>query len=175
MTAFRANGFDATTVEEIARRARVAKGTMFNFFPTKGAILLMHYEALDAEFGRALALLTPEDPKAALVRFYAEAEAILRTEGPLAAEMFRQIALDADLRNIDTDSGDKDRETLVAFFRECRARGTLSPQVEPTVAAHLVADLWSATVQDWLRTGQRYSLKLRLATKLDALFKGLAP
>ncbi|OLO28580.1 NADH dehydrogenase [Alkalihalophilus pseudofirmus] len=36
---FRENGFDATTVKEITEAAEVAKGTFFNYFPTKESIL----------------------------------------------------------------------------------------------------------------------------------------
>ena len=172
---FRQKGFDATTVDEIARAAKVAKGTVFNFFPTKGAILLRYYEEIDAKFGAAMVQMSPDDPKAALARFYGETETLLRKEGPLADAIFRQIALDPDLRDADADSGDKDRDVLVAYFRACKAIGTVAEKVEPVVAAHIVSDLWSATVQDWLRFGKRYSLKLRLAAKLEVLFNGLAP
>ena len=37
---FSERGFDATTVEEITRRAGVAKGTFFNYFRTKVDVLL---------------------------------------------------------------------------------------------------------------------------------------
>src|SRR6185312_1809495 len=97
---FREKGFEATTVEEIAREARVAKGTMFNFFPTKAAVLLHYYEAIDAEFGTAMTALEPSDPKAALARFYGEAEALFRREGPLIDAVFREIARDGDLGNV---------------------------------------------------------------------------
>jgi AcrR family transcriptional regulator len=40
---FTEKGFDATTVDEIADRADVAKGTFFNYFPRKEALL--HYLA----------------------------------------------------------------------------------------------------------------------------------
>ncbi len=36
---FRENGFDSTTVKEITEAAEVAKGTFFNYFPTKESIL----------------------------------------------------------------------------------------------------------------------------------------
>jgi len=36
-------GFDATTVEEIAERADVGKGTVFNYFPKKTAFLVAAY------------------------------------------------------------------------------------------------------------------------------------
>ena len=52
---FTRKGFDATTVEEIARRADVGKGTVFNYFPQKTAFLLAAYrewvELMQEELG----------------------------------------------------------------------------------------------------------------------------
>jgi AcrR family transcriptional regulator len=36
---FRARGFDATTTRDIARQAKIASGTLFNYFETKEAIV----------------------------------------------------------------------------------------------------------------------------------------
>ncbi len=170
---FRERGFDATRIDDIAARAGVAKGTLFNFFPSKAAILLRYYDEIDAKFGHALAALSPDDPKASLAGFYREAEALLRSEGPMIDAVFRELAADATLHDTDRASGARD--VLVDFFRACKAKGTLAAHVEPAVAGHIAADLWSATVRDWLRAGKRYSLKLRLAAKLDAVFDGLGP
>src|SRR5262245_989874 len=41
---FQAKGFDVTTTKAIARRARVAEGTVFNYFPTKEDIALHFFE-----------------------------------------------------------------------------------------------------------------------------------
>ena len=41
---FRAKGFEGTTTKAIARRARVAEGTVFNYFPTKEDIALHFLE-----------------------------------------------------------------------------------------------------------------------------------
>jgi AcrR family transcriptional regulator len=46
---FRENGFDATTMQEIAARARVAKGAAYYYFPSKEAIIQAYYEAVQAE------------------------------------------------------------------------------------------------------------------------------
>jgi AcrR family transcriptional regulator len=43
---FREKGFAATTVDEIAAAADIAKGTFFNYFPTKEAVLLHLNELL---------------------------------------------------------------------------------------------------------------------------------
>src|SRR5262245_45807144 len=36
---FKAKGFEATTIDDIAERADVGKGTFFNYFPRKEAVL----------------------------------------------------------------------------------------------------------------------------------------
>src|SRR2546428_1157178 len=49
---FQTRGFDATTTKAIARKARVAEGTVFNYFPTKEDIAL-HF--LEQEVEHAMA------------------------------------------------------------------------------------------------------------------------
>src|SRR5947207_6925830 len=49
---FQMKGFDATTTKAIARRARVAEGTVFNYFPTKEDIALYFLE-LEVEHAMA--------------------------------------------------------------------------------------------------------------------------
>ena len=41
---FQTRGFEATTTKEIAKRAKVAEGTVFNYFPTKDDIALYFFE-----------------------------------------------------------------------------------------------------------------------------------
>ncbi len=41
---FQSKGFDATTTKEIARRAKIAEGTVFNYFETKEDIALYFFE-----------------------------------------------------------------------------------------------------------------------------------
>jgi AcrR family transcriptional regulator len=45
---FEQRGFEATTTKEIARHARVAEGTVFNYFPTKDDIAL-HFFGLEVD------------------------------------------------------------------------------------------------------------------------------
>src|SRR5437667_1856112 len=41
---FQSRGFDATTTKQIARKARIAEGTVFNYFKTKDDIALYFFE-----------------------------------------------------------------------------------------------------------------------------------
>ncbi len=46
---FREKGFDLTTMQEIADRARVVKSAAYYYFPSKEAIIQAYYETLQAE------------------------------------------------------------------------------------------------------------------------------
>jgi AcrR family transcriptional regulator len=46
---FREQGFDATTMQEIALRSGVAKGAAYYYFPGKEAIIQAYYETIQAE------------------------------------------------------------------------------------------------------------------------------
>jgi AcrR family transcriptional regulator len=70
---FKEQGFEKTRIEEIARQADVAAGTVYNYFPTKD-ILLMELVAYHREHSpKALASLLsapPLEPTQAFLRFY---------------------------------------------------------------------------------------------------------
>ena len=60
---FRQHGFDATTTEQIAERADVAKGTLFLYAKTKARLLLLVYEAeIEDAVAAALRDLQPDAP-----------------------------------------------------------------------------------------------------------------
>jgi AcrR family transcriptional regulator len=46
---FREGGFDATTMQQVAARAGVAKGAAYYYFPSKEAIIQAYYESVQAE------------------------------------------------------------------------------------------------------------------------------
>jgi AcrR family transcriptional regulator len=66
---FGANGFAATSVEDIAREARVTTGALYHHFPTKAAVFEAVFEQVHADLGAAtLAAVTePTDAVELLV------------------------------------------------------------------------------------------------------------
>jgi len=44
---FRENGFDATTMQEVAARAGIAKSAAYYYFPSKEAIIQAYYETIE--------------------------------------------------------------------------------------------------------------------------------
>src|SRR5450755_875321 len=57
---FRDKGFDATTMQEVAIRAGVAKSAAYYYFPSKEAIIQAYYEAVQSEQERLCAAVFAE-------------------------------------------------------------------------------------------------------------------
>src|SRR5215218_71382 len=75
---FNERGFDAVTVDDVAREAEVARKTVFNYFPTKedlffSGLELFEERLLDAIRGRA----PGESTLSALARFVTDARGLL--------------------------------------------------------------------------------------------------
>ena len=70
LSVFRARGFGAARMEDIAEQAELSIGTLYNYFPTKGD-LLVAIVALETEdtlaAGQAVIAAPPSDPTAALL------------------------------------------------------------------------------------------------------------
>src|ERR1051325_7255883 len=65
LTLFESKGFDATTTKQIAQRARIAEGTVFNYFETKEDIAL-HFLELEVDHAIATVRGKPALRKAPL-------------------------------------------------------------------------------------------------------------
>ena len=181
---FELRGFDGTTVEEIAERADVAKGTVFNYFPHKTAFLVAaHHEwmtSLEEELGpvaswrgtardrigRVLEYLTDlsiEHKKISrMVIFESMRESYLRMEaagGPDPHQGIRRV-----------------EELTRAIIRRGKADGEIRPDIEDEQAASLVTAAAFSTLVRWLvKGGSAPEMKAALQGKLDIIFTGLAP
>lgn len=67
---FTTHGYLETTVEEITEAADVGKGTFFNYFPTKDALLAAIFETVGRQFAQLRATIPEtQDVRAALTDF----------------------------------------------------------------------------------------------------------
>src|SRR5688572_9909759 len=74
---FKDKGFEATTVDEITERADVAKGTFFNYFPKKEAILgyLSEVRLAEAEENAESVLASPKPAREKIIALFADCAA----------------------------------------------------------------------------------------------------
>jgi len=135
----RKKGYAGTRMQEIARRSRLAVGTLYNYYPSKSKILLAIVARATEEgirAGEVVLKRPPRDPVRAVERLieqalapygaherglWRELVAAAMTDPEFARQLFA-----SDLRQIGL---------LTALMRELEARGDLRPGVEPGPAA----------------------------------------
>ncbi|MBN1246832.1 MAG: TetR/AcrR family transcriptional regulator [Anaerolineae bacterium] len=137
---FRLNGFDATTVEEVAAAADVAKGTFFNYFNSKEALLgRVLYARLHSVFQSSQSPdASPEDQ---IWDLLVSARQELRPYVHLFRQMFAYALSHPGI----PAQGNNDRmlaEALAQVVREGQAQGVFHPQLDATVAGGLIATLF---------------------------------
>jgi AcrR family transcriptional regulator len=108
---FRSQGFDATTVEQLAAAADISPSTFFRYFPTKEAVVL--YDAIDPRVADVFRAQPPDlsvieairrairttfaDMPADERERQAEREALIRTVPELRLRMLEEFARSMDL------------------------------------------------------------------------------
>lgn len=173
LTLFKQSGYDAVSVDQIVARAGVSKGAFFNFFPTKADALIVYFRELDESIARLRSGMDHRYPEAALKKYFARAEELLRAESSLVNSLWQAIWTHPSLLQADRASAERDRRGFAEFFRKAQAAGAIEANPDPTVAADLVGDLWTASILMWLAAGQSYSFADAVGPKVRLLFSGL--
>lgn len=171
---FREKGFETATVDEIAARADVAKGTFFNYFPRKEAVLhTLTERQLDAL--EALVEQLRDDPRPATEKiglvvaraceFYAEHPALQRHA---IIEMLRGPLSDA----VSVD------ERAQAFMRtlveEGRRRGELRADADLDRVTYTLRSVFFMTVLVWVHCPTMFDLREEMAARMRLAFEGLS-
>ncbi|MEU0007829.1 TetR/AcrR family transcriptional regulator [Streptomyces sp. NPDC006314] len=136
---FTEQGFEQTTIAEIAAAARVAKKTVTNYFPRKEELALDHHEAFTQGLARAVAEREPGDePLTALGRSFRTAlldhSPVVGFTGPAFARMVTDSpTLSARLRELHDQREESLARTLAAVTPNP------VPAIAPRAAAALIA------------------------------------
>ncbi|MFI1279945.1 TetR/AcrR family transcriptional regulator [Streptomyces sp. NPDC020858] len=137
-------GFEQTTIAEIAASARVAKKTVTNYFPRKEDLALDHHEAFTQGLARTVAERGPgEEPLTALGRTFRTAllehSPVVGFTGPAFARMVADSpTLTARLRELHDQREEALAAALTAAADADPASGP-APAIAPRAAAALIA------------------------------------
>jgi TetR/AcrR family transcriptional regulator, cholesterol catabolism regulator len=173
---FKAQGFEETTVEQIAERADVAKGTFFNYFPRKDALLWAIAEDVLQEvlsqLGDPARWEGPslEQIRRIFLRFANLAEG--------SRSLYRTLVMENMRRFWDRKGHlpmeEEFRSLLCRIIRQGQRSGEIRRDVDDLLAASLIEAAYMTTMVEWLREDtSRREIKATLNTKFDVIFRGL--
>jgi AcrR family transcriptional regulator len=133
-----AEGGEATSLEEIARRAEVGIGTLYRHFPNRQALLEALYVNEVEELSRSAEELDGGDPWEALNGWFERLIGYLTTKRALAAELTNYLAPDAPLFQVCRASLFSAGEPLLKRAQEA---GVVRRDVEFSDVLHMVAGI----------------------------------
>ncbi len=171
---FRDKGFEATTIDDIAEKADVAKGTFFNYFPRKEAVLgyLSEMWIEEAE-ERASTILTSTGPALAGIRDMFIDFAGFYEEDPQLAQHL--VAESARRFHDDCDEICKRWDDLgVRVMRHLQASGEVRRDVSPDRAHEILGAVYHDTLLRWAAAEKKpFALKDELRIRLNIAIEGL--
>jgi len=141
---FAIEGYEATSMQEIADAAGVGVGTLYHHFPDKRALLLALIDDWgDRELARERAIDVAErylgpDPRAAIEADLAQRAERLRREGGFQLLLMQLADRDHDVRSRLDRILQVGRERLRDLVVLGQRRGVFRPEVDPLAAAFLV-------------------------------------
>lgn len=178
---FLEKGFDATTVEEIAERADVAKGTVFNYFPRKASFLAALAEDWTARIEEELGPVerwtgSTRDKLTRVFRFLADLGARNPDLARLAFfESLRYMHAMVEHHLPEEEPVQRFQSMTRALVRQGQNAGEIRTDIRPEDAASLVESAFHRTLAYWLVTGgSRAALHRAFGAKLDIVFRGIA-
>lgn len=174
---FEANGYDAITMEQVAEQADVAKGTLYNHFSVKEALLAHQFRQEIASGMAALkgTLSQQSGLRAQMTALLRASAQWNRSRRPYLAHYLRYRMTEIG----STPSTDADNHRsgvnsiLEALFRSGQQQGELRPDVSPRELAWLFEFMTTGAVVVWLSEPEA-DLEARLLFALDVLLDGAA-
>ncbi len=168
---FSKRGYDATTVKDITDAADVAKGTFFNYFDTKEAIL----PAIAASRLKQLeAALMPEQGAPASPTARIKLALRLVAEDPLCEKQLAHQLFAAIMHRREVGPGHALRDLLVEQVRQAQAVGEIRQELDPLYLAGVIRSLFFQRLALWHQGHRPAPLSELIDGLVDLLLEGAA-
>lgn len=176
---FKEKGFENTTVDEITKEAGIAKGTFFNYFPTKESLLLYFKEQReDLIFN----ILESQIPAGAPAREKIKNLLVLLAE---SYEKDKEISrlLFLEYKKFIINSGQKPHEKghrhqrlisiLCDFLEDGVKSGQIKKEIDLKATSEVLSAIYVHSLMMWLHSDTDHSFSKDISVKIDILFEGI--
>jgi AcrR family transcriptional regulator len=147
---FRERGFEQTTVDDITEKADVAKGTFFNYFHRKDAVLAYLSEsrllAIEENAGTFLSTDRPATEK--LIEIYTVGASAYEEDHELARYVL--IELMSRVFEPSEESMMRWHRLIMSIIRQGQERGELQPDADPERVESVLSCIYHGTLYQWV-------------------------
>lgn len=176
---FKEKGFENTTVDEITKEAGIAKGTFFNYFPTKEALLLYFGEQMDELIYNLIENETiksiPTKKKITnLLVFLAESYEKDKELTKLLIHEYRRYIGYSGLRpGEDKSISHRLTKIIHDLLEEGVKKREVKSHIEVKKAAEILTAVYFHSLIVWLKSESDFSFSYDISEKIDLLFAGI--
>lgn len=177
---FRERGFESTTIDDITEAADVGRGTFFNYFPRKEAVLGYHLNCciIPSEDVVRSTLEDPRPTRERLIQLYVGAAAFFERDPELSRFVVRET-----LQRSFAEDKEHDMvwsELVQRLVAQGVERGEIRPDVEARRVNGLLTSVFIGTLLTWLFRDAdskcpAFELPVELQARMHFAFEGLGP
>jgi AcrR family transcriptional regulator len=176
---FKEKGFENTTVDEITRQTGIAKGTFFNYFPTKDSLLL-YFRKQEEEliFSILETQASPEIPaKEKIKNFFVLLAENYEMDRELSRLLFfeykRLVIHSKQHKDKKMNRGLMFRKILRDFLKEGMDNGEIKSETDLKAAAEILNAVYFNSLMTWMHPETEVLFSRDISTKVDLIFKGI--
>ena len=170
---FRGQGYEMTTVDQITRQAGLAKGTFFNYLPTKDSVLRYMGTREVGRLGAAtLSLNGTASSIGKLKRLMSALAASLERDRDLVCLIFREGVTVSELMAGDA-GGFSLQPMATLLIRQAQRQNEINPGLDPDTLAAALDALYLQQLIRWCEADKPYPLAERLTGIADLLLSGI--
>jgi len=172
---FKENGIENTTIDEIVKKAGIGKGTFFNYFPSKTALLLY--------FAQQKEELTYNQIKNEMIKSISTREKIknilvfVAKTNEKDKELTKMFVFEY-LRHYGSDQNERRSRGLSNILHGLIEDGIKKEDVKSTIdskkAAQIISAIYFHSMVEWLWSQIDYSFSDDISGKIDLVFDGIA-
>jgi len=176
---FKEKGFESTSIDEITEQAGIGKGTFFNYFPTKEALLLyfgeqrdeLIYSLIENELATSC---STRDKIKNLLAFLAEH---YEKDKELTKLMVFEYIKYLRFTGLKSDEEKKRQYRLIKLLSDILEEGVKGGDVKSTInvkkATETLIAIYLFSLMAWLKPESDYSFSRDISEKIDIVFEGI--
>lgn len=168
---FKEQGYDKTSVIQVCKKAGVAKGTFFNYFTSKEAVLSQYMRLITAKALKNSQKSVSEDVQhnllSAMLNLFKQA----RDNQSLFFVVCRVSPQSEELQIEETKLDDDIEGYFHQVLSQAVESNQLSKSLEVDVLTSLLVAALTATAHEWARKGDEFNPELQIERRVNFLLK----
>lgn len=157
---FSAKGFNAVTVDDIARASKTSKGAFYVHFKSKHEIFIEKFREID-EFYETFIQTMPQKLKASEKILLLTKSQMVYFRDDLGKDLMRTVYVSALIPNQPKSLSDTDRmlfKIIHSFVQEGQETGEFDSKISTVEITMLITRCMRGTLYDWLIFGEDFDL-----------------